>query len=99
MGLIKILKPLPTFLKPEPLINFSNIEINFQELQELNPGLLGEKQDLCAMQPPSVIQFFCVRDNKTTQLLERITVGRKKFRRRQKLGQETKLEKEQNVAS
>ena len=57
MGSINIFKPLSTFLKPELLINLSNIE-NFSseffwERCKSNPGLLGEKQVcyLYAMQP------------------------------------------------
>ena len=54
MGLINIYNPLSTFLEPAPLINFSNMEINFQEHRESNLGLLVVKHEcyLCAMQPP-----------------------------------------------
>ena len=46
MALIKIFKPLSTFLLR--LINLSNFEVNFWECQELNPGLLGENLQLLA---------------------------------------------------
>ena len=38
-----------------PSINLTNIETDFWERQELNPGPLGEKQEchLCAMQLPT----------------------------------------------
>ena len=54
MGLINIYNPLSTFLEPAPLINFSNMEINFQEPRESNLGLLVVKHEcsLCAKPPP-----------------------------------------------
>ena len=43
-----------------PLINSSNIVVNFWERQEWNPGPLGERQEcyLCAMQPPGNLYCF-----------------------------------------
>ena len=57
MGLINIYNPLSTFLEPAPLINFSNMEINFQEPRESNLGLLVVKHEcyLCAKPPPPLL--------------------------------------------
>ena len=57
MGLINIFKPLSTPLLPAPAINLGNMEINFRERQESNPGLLGEKQE-CYLPPPLISNLY-----------------------------------------
>ena len=71
MGSINILKPLPTFLEPAPLINQSNYgnfsTEKFWKRWGSNSGLLDEEQVcyLCALQPnlTSNVYFFLRRDS------------------------------------
>ena len=47
-------------------------EKNYQECQELNPGLLGEKQEryVCAVQPPRMMLCSC--RGRVAQSVERL---------------------------
>ena len=54
MGQFDIINPLLTVLSSAINTSQQHQEKNYWERQELNPGLLGEKQlyQICGMQPP-----------------------------------------------
>ena len=63
---------MSTFRFPTPSINLGNYEIHCCKCQELNPGLLGEKQEryVCAVQPPRMMMCSC--RGRVAQSVERL---------------------------